>query len=272
MLEALRRGRRARGSRAAARSGDARIHAPHQQRHRHVLQRGELGQQVVELVDEAEGAVAQPAALGFAHRFMARPAITTVPRVGRSRPPSSCSSVVLPEPEAPTIARRSPGADRGWTPAQHLQRPPPWTKSLARSCPRARIVRVLHEFDAILSHSAGLPPEQARRAPGRDRASPAHASTKATPQIRNTSLALHVRRQIAHVVDARVQELEAEEVLEAVHQRLQVDARSATPRRRRRRAEQPDQAPWMTKIEDAARRRRRGCAGSRCRAACPSRP
>ena len=45
--------------------GRARIHAPHQQRHRHILERGELGQQVMELIDEADRAVAQMPALGI---------------------------------------------------------------------------------------------------------------------------------------------------------------------------------------------------------------
>src|SRR5688572_12723187 len=42
-------------------------HAPDQEWHRHVLDRGELRQQVVELVDEAERAVAHAAALDLAH-------------------------------------------------------------------------------------------------------------------------------------------------------------------------------------------------------------
>ena len=37
-------------------------HAADQQRHRHVFQRGEFRQQVVELIDEAERAIAQLAA------------------------------------------------------------------------------------------------------------------------------------------------------------------------------------------------------------------
>ena len=52
---------------------------------------------------------------------MAEPAISTVPRVGRSSPPSSCSSVVLPDPEAPTMAMRSPGTHSDAGTAQHLR-------------------------------------------------------------------------------------------------------------------------------------------------------
>src|SRR5690606_40860596 len=39
------------------------LDAPHEERHRDVLERRELGQQMVELVDEAERTVAQPAPL-----------------------------------------------------------------------------------------------------------------------------------------------------------------------------------------------------------------
>src|SRR5688572_2043496 len=49
-----------------------RRHAAYEQRHRDVLERRELGQQVMELIDEAERAIAQPASIRIAqraHRF-----------------------------------------------------------------------------------------------------------------------------------------------------------------------------------------------------------
>jgi len=55
-----------RASRSARpRLGGARIHPPHQERHRDVFERGEFGQQVMELIDEAHGAIAQMTALGI---------------------------------------------------------------------------------------------------------------------------------------------------------------------------------------------------------------
>ncbi len=45
------------------------FHAAYQERHGDVFQRGEFRQQVVELVDEAERAVAQLSTLGFIHRL-----------------------------------------------------------------------------------------------------------------------------------------------------------------------------------------------------------
>src|SRR5579871_1023976 len=47
-------------------AGEARRHASHEQRHRHVLERRELRQQVMELVDEPDGAIAQRAPVGIA--------------------------------------------------------------------------------------------------------------------------------------------------------------------------------------------------------------
>src|SRR6185436_12788241 len=51
-----------------ARARFARVRAPDEQRHGDILDRGELRQQVMELVDEAERGVSHPAALHFAHR------------------------------------------------------------------------------------------------------------------------------------------------------------------------------------------------------------
>ena len=72
----------------------SRRHAPHQQRHRHVLERGELRQQVVELVDETECLVAQPPALGVGELVDA--ACRRCGRVrstaGRARPGSAAAS------------------------------------------------------------------------------------------------------------------------------------------------------------------------------------
>ena len=53
--------------RGSVRFGLAALHAADQQRHGDVFQRGEFRQQVMELVDEAERAVAQFAALRLAH-------------------------------------------------------------------------------------------------------------------------------------------------------------------------------------------------------------
>ena len=46
------------------------------------------------------------------------PSTVTVPEVGRSRPPSMCSSVDLPEPEVPTTATNSPFSTARLTPSR----------------------------------------------------------------------------------------------------------------------------------------------------------
>ena len=45
--------------------GGARLHSPHQQRHGDIFERGEFRQQVMELIDESNGAIAQMSALGI---------------------------------------------------------------------------------------------------------------------------------------------------------------------------------------------------------------
>ena len=47
-----------------------------------------------------------------------RPSTVTVPEVGRSSPPSMCSSVDLPEPEVPTTATNSPFSTLRFTPSR----------------------------------------------------------------------------------------------------------------------------------------------------------
>ena len=54
--------------------------------------------------------------------LIGRPRTSTSPAVGSSRPPSRWSSVLLPEPDAPTIATTSPGRDRQVHAEQHLHR------------------------------------------------------------------------------------------------------------------------------------------------------
>ena len=74
------------------------------QRHHHVLERGELPQQMVELEDEADGPVAERASassVSAAHRLRRRS--PHIRASGRSRAPSTCSSVLFPAPLAPTI-------------------------------------------------------------------------------------------------------------------------------------------------------------------------
>ena len=127
------------------------------ERHRDVLQRGEFRQQMMELVDEAERAVAHArrARLPTASRTARRRRCTS-PAVGASRPPSRCSSVLLPEPDAPTIATRSPRATARSTPSSTGTSSGP----LRRSCASPRHSSTGDPRGAgALTHSAAPRPD-----------------------------------------------------------------------------------------------------------------
>src|ERR1700735_4509059 len=72
----------------------------------------------------------------------------TVPRVGRSKPPNSCSSVVFPDPQTPTMAMRSAARTLIFAPRSTCSVTPPWTNSLTRSTPSST---VSVEVDIVLS-------------------------------------------------------------------------------------------------------------------------
>ena len=101
--------------------GLARAHAAHEQRHAHVLQRGKLGQ-----TDGETGKRIRAARYAAGRVPLPRDATSgvhstrTSPALGLSKPPSKCSSVLLPEPDAPTMATRSPARNRQVDAAQHL--------------------------------------------------------------------------------------------------------------------------------------------------------
>src|SRR5580698_4790588 len=151
---------------------------------------------------------------------MSRQATATVPEVGASRPPRICSSGVLPEPEAPTIGTRSPAAIARFTPSSTLSASGPWEKLLCT--PLA--------LKTVSFMPQGLRRGGARRAPRRvDR-------RQRTQQKRHRAHledigALDVRRQLAHVVDARIEELRAGEVLKSPDQGLQVVRHQGAERR-----------------------------------------
>ena len=82
--------------------------AREQQRHGHVFQRREFGQQVVELPDEADFAIAKFAAASSESEFSCKLAQYTSPAEALSRAPRMCNKVLFPAPDSPTIASISP--------------------------------------------------------------------------------------------------------------------------------------------------------------------
>ena len=112
-------------SRSAARSSRlGLLGAVDELRQHDILDRVEIGQQMVELVDEAERVAAQRGAAVVVER-RAPPAPSM--RIDPSNPPSSrptaCSMVDLPEPDGPSSATISPALhDAQVDAAQHVDR------------------------------------------------------------------------------------------------------------------------------------------------------
>src|ERR1700693_3143747 len=151
---------------------------------------------------------------------MADPAMPTVPRVGKSNPPSNCSSVVLPEPDAPTMATRSPLCTRMLAPRSTCSVTPPWMNSLTRSTPSST---VSFEVGIVLPSivSQGFSRQQARCAHRRIHGGDAckHECKSADSQDVRCP---YVGRQVAHEVHARVEEFESDDGFQRMHQFLQI--------------------------------------------------
>ena len=118
------------------------------------------------------------------------PASQTSPAVGRSRPPSRCSSVDFPQPLGPMTATVSPGATSRSTPSTARTRPAPCRIPCAargRAAPGC-IAGVVH--DRLLPAGpvplAGLQPAQVRLQPEHDalQQQPGSASGPARPSRR----------------------------------------------------------------------------------------
>src|SRR5580765_4728389 len=161
---------------------------------------------------------------------MSRPAITTAPAVGRSSPPRICSSVVLPEPEAPTIATRSPDPTSRLIPSSTSSTTGPWVKLLwtSRACRTESLMP-----QGLRGRGTRCAPRRVNRRhhtkQERDHAHPQHVGT------------LDEGRQVTHVIDARIQKLRAQQTLQPRHQRLQVVRQQRSQERSQHRAAQSDE-------------------------------
>ena len=101
--------------------------------HHHVLERGELGEQVMELEDEPDGAVAERgelARLVTPSAVMSSPASVIEPEVGRSSVPMQWRSVLLPAPDGPTMATTSPSSMSRLMPRSTSSLRPMWSNDL----------------------------------------------------------------------------------------------------------------------------------------------
>ena len=129
------------------------------QRHLDVLERGELRQQVVELEDEADVAVAErdQRASSVTSRHVDVADARSSPASGRSSPPSTCSSVLFPTPDAPTMATISPRAHLEVEVAQHVQ-PLPGRPGTTCAGPRRATSGTAHSWPQRLGRDRAAPP------------------------------------------------------------------------------------------------------------------
>src|SRR6267154_1264950 len=132
---------------------------------------------------------------------MSLPSTRTWPVVGRSRPPRICSNVVLPEPDEPTMAMRSPVPMEIATPCRTSRVTGPWRKLLwtLRASRTGTVMRVSLMSQGLRGRCAGSAPR------GIDRREGAQDEGDAA-NLQHVS-ALYVGREIADEVDAGVDEL-----------------------------------------------------------------
>src|ERR1700686_730425 len=154
---------------------------------------------------------------------MLRPATSTTPASGWSSPPRICSSVVLPEPEAPMTASRSPRATCSSTPVSTSSVVVPSRK--LRNTPRA--VRTA-PLPSVMTQCLGR--LRTGGAPG------GIQRRQRTQRKRHAADAQHIarlriRRQIAHEVNLGIEKVCAQYTLEPVHQRLKIGGQDQSQRR-----------------------------------------
>src|SRR5450755_3013926 len=142
---------------------------------------------------------------------MSRPSTRTSPEVGRSSPPRICRSVVLPEPDAPTMAMRSPASTLSVTPRSTSRVSGPWRKLL--QTPAAT------STGSVMSQR--LRRCRARRAPGGVNRRQ-HAQQKGHRAYAQDVNAFDVCRQLAHEVHARVEKLRVQRALQSIDEHLQI--------------------------------------------------
>ena len=167
---------------------------------------------MMKLIDEAERAVAQRAALALAEIDECR---GRRPAPARGRPVETAQDL---QQRRLARARRADdrealaGRDRKLTPRSTSSVSGPWRKLL-----QTRIGQQ-HRRQSWRNASAGV--VRAARQAGYSVAS-TH-SAKATAQTRSTSRPLDIGRQIAHEIHARIQKMRAQHVLQSVHQLSQI--------------------------------------------------
>src|SRR5579862_2779198 len=143
---------------------------------------------------------------------MSRPATSTWPELGRSSPPRICSSVVLPEPEAPMMASRSPARTVRSTPVSTSRMLEPSRKFLETPCAASTMAA---DEASVMSQclcrlNAGSTPGRIQRG---KRAQ--HEGHRADAQH---IAGFRIRGQVAHEIDLGVEEVRSKQSLQTVYQ------------------------------------------------------
>src|SRR6266542_4929121 len=129
------------------------------------------------------------------------PRMKTSPPVGASSPPNRCSSVLLPDPDAPTTASRSPGTTARSTPS---------STGTSSGPLRYVFLRPRHSSTgAVLFIPQRLRGIDPCGTPARVERSQERQRKRDRSDKQDIGL-LHLRRQLADVIDALVEELHAE--------------------------------------------------------------
>src|SRR5262245_16555128 len=132
---------------------------------------------------------------------MSSPRTWTSPLEALSSPPSTCSNVDLPAPDAPTMARRSPLPTSRSTPRSTSRSKRASLNALRR--PRAEMTATPGEGSLIAQRLGRLQPRGAqRRVHGRQQPERQRQHADARDVVE-----LELRRQVADVVDLGVQEV-----------------------------------------------------------------
>src|ERR1700687_5542396 len=172
----------------------------------------------------------------------------TSPPVGASSPPNRCKSVLLPDPDAPTIATRSP---------RSTARSMPRSTGTSSGPPRYVFLSAWHSSTGVaaLFIAQGLRRVDFRGAPARVQRRQQRERKRDQRNQRDVA-ALQIGRQLADVIDALVQKLKAERALDGRHDGSDVERQRNAPRDADQRAGDSDPSSLDDEDgEDASRRR-----------------
>src|SRR5579862_6185316 len=176
-----------------------------------------------------------------------RPSTSTDPPVGASRPPRRCRSVLLPDPDAPTMATRSPGATSRSTPMSTgtCNGPLRYVLRKSRHCNTCAASLIPQRFGRV---DLGGAPARIKRGQQckrqRDDGDQADVAS------------LQVGRQFADVINALVEELDAEESLDERHHGADIERQRNATGDTEQCAYHADQRALDDKDREDARRRR----------------